>query len=168
MCGRYYYCIHRWFHSNKLAFRLFHAKHHSHEGNLSISSAFYLDPAGGLLEGGIPGLIICLLSYNVLGNFWYHFASVYHILATTQLGHMAHNMTFTHPKELILHVINPLGVIYHLLPCKHFPLDHEQHHRDPRWVCDDHLTLAQYHTDLLNSCMCQACSCAAVISESRL
>ena len=76
---RYFYFMHRWFHSNKLAFRLFHAHHHETSVQLDISTTFYSHPIDYIFDLGIPLVATCWLAHTVVGNFWYHAATVYQV-----------------------------------------------------------------------------------------
>lgn len=129
---RYYYFLHRWFHSNKLVFKIFHARHHSPQSNLSIESTFYLDPLGALLEGGLPAAAYCLITYLVVGNAWYYMAIMLQTVYIALVGHTGVDVQFKHPAELLLIAPNPFALWYAMSPCMNVPSDHEAHHRDPR------------------------------------
>jgi len=125
--------MHRWFHSNKLAFKLFHARHHHPDGNLGVETAFFLDPVGALIEGGLPGAAICLLTHKFCGaNWWFFNAAVLEFLHIALIGHAGVDAHFKHPLELLVILLDPMLMWYHLSPCMHLPADHEQHHRDPK------------------------------------
>lgn len=97
-------------------------------------SAFYVDPLGGLLEMGVPGATGCYLTYKAFGNFWYLLASYWQLAAITICGHGAYDGRMKHPLDALWYLATPTLVLYTLVPYNHTPLDHEQHHRQPRYV----------------------------------
>lgn len=131
-----YYFIHRWFHSRKAVFRVFHALHHSPAGNLNTNSASYVDLLGGLLEGGVPMAALYAATCAVSGNFWVFFAGLTTMSAHVLNGHAGCSILVDHPAELGWLAAWPMMAMQLSTPFRMTAQDHESHHKDPRCVCD--------------------------------
>ncbi|GBF96565.1 diacylglycerol O-acyltransferase 2A [Raphidocelis subcapitata] len=127
----WFFFAHRYAHINKWMFRHVHAMHHRNDAYLSVTSNSFETPADGLLVVGIPvGLIALFCCWT--NNFWTFVIIMHTIACIFVFGHSGYDL----PLDTVLHAtllaLNPFLLIQIIIFNAARPMDHEEHHTNPR------------------------------------
>ncbi|KAI8471046.1 MAG: hypothetical protein J3K34DRAFT_418377 [Monoraphidium minutum] len=127
----WFFFVHRYAHINKWLFRHVHAMHHRFDAYLSVTSNSFEHPLDGLLVVGIPvGFVVALGCY--VGNFWAVMVPMHTIACIFVFGHCGYDLTLDEWQHVALLALNPMLLIMMTAPNTSKPMDHEDHHTNPR------------------------------------
>ncbi|KIY96715.1 hypothetical protein MNEG_11249 [Monoraphidium neglectum] len=127
----WFFFVHRYAHINKWLFRHVHAMHHRNDAYLNVTSNSFEHPIDGLMVVGIPVGFVALLGCHI-GNFWTLFVPMHTIACIFVFGHSGYDLALDEWHHVALLAINPMLLIQLVTANAAVPMDHEDHHTNPR------------------------------------
>lgn len=127
----YFFFVHRYAHINKWLFRHVHSKHHRNDVYLNVITTSFDTPADGLVSVGVPvGLIVLFACWT--NSFWTLLILMHTIACIFVFGHCGYDLPLDEVKDATLLAINPFMLIQVIVFAAGRPMDHEDHHTNPR------------------------------------
>ncbi|GBF89940.1 diacylglycerol o-acyltransferase [Raphidocelis subcapitata] len=127
----WFFFVHRAVHINKWAFRHIHGMHHRSDAYLNVTSNSFEHPLDGFAVVGLPvGLVAWLGCW--LGNWWALLIPLHTIACIFVFGHSGYELKLVELHEVALLAVNPMLLIQLVTPNSARPMDHEDHHTNPR------------------------------------